>query len=314
MYKTLVGLYLNGFQTLLILTISSQNSFFALYGAAAPYVYFFKTYTVGDEIVMQAWYNWKMHGNVNFFVCDNDDAYIVTYQPTEGQYILLSTNLTQTPEEAILRADDGQVVQLCLDAYSTPVSAFYNSSTRTNKCYLRYNDVPSLSPAVVIADPNNTGESGFTVTPTRGTDGGGDYFEFQGDDYSTVPNTIYLGYKYDFDIELPRFYYQNGDQGADYTAHLTISRVKVSVALSSNLGFKLQAAGNSEWYDIQSVQEANYYLGSDVPLSELNIYTLPIHQRNENFTLKLFSDSPFPVALTSMTWEGNYSPRYYRRS
>ena len=68
------------------------------------------------------------------------------------------------------------------------------------------------------------------------------------------------------------------------------------------------------WYDIQPVHESNQYLADDVPMSEHNIYTVPIHQRTDNFTLRVFSDSPFPVSLTSMMWEGNYSPRFYRRS
>jgi hypothetical protein len=41
---------------------------------------------------------------------------------------------------------------------------------------------------------------------------------------------------------------------------------------------------------------------------------VPIHQRNTNYQLKLKSTSPFPVTLTSMTWEGNYSTRYIRRA
>ena len=68
------------------------------------------------------------------------------------------------------------------------------------------------------------------------------------------------------------------------------------------------------WYDIQPVQEANEYLADDVPMTDQNIYTVPIHQRTDNFLLRVFSDSPFPVSLTSMMWEGNYSPRFYRRT
>jgi len=69
-----------------------------------------------------------------------------------------------------------------------------------------------------------------------------------------------------------------------------------------------------EWYILQPTQDANYYLGDDVPIEQQNIFTVPIHQRTENYTLRVFSDSPFPLALTSMSWEGNYSPRYYRRT
>jgi hypothetical protein len=294
------------------LIASPQNSFFAMYGPSSQYVYFFRTYTVGEETAMQTWFNWKMQGNVQFFTVDSDDTYIVTYQ--SGQYTLCKANLTQTPDDAILRADSGQVVQLCLDQYATPSSVTYNATTKVNRCYLRYKDITALSPAVIIADPTNTGESGFTVTPTRGSNLTGPYFEFVGDDYSAQASKVYLGFKYDFDIQLPTIYYQIGDNRSDYTANLTVARVKFSVGLSSNVGFKLKAKGQSEWYDVQSIQDADYYLADDVPLNEQTVYTLPIHQRNSNFDLKVFSDSPFPISLTSMMWEGSYSPRFYRRA
>jgi len=293
------------------LIASPQNSFFAMYGPTSPYVYFFRTYSVGEQTIMQTWFNWKVQGDVQFLGVDSDETFIVSYQ--SGQYTLCKANLTQTPDDAILRADDGQVVQLCLDQYTTPSSITYNSTNRTNRCYLRYHDITGLVPAVMIADPNNTGESGFSLTPTRGNDGS-PYFEFIGDDYSAVASTVYLGYKYDFDVQLPTIYYQIGENRSDYTANLTVARIKFSIGLSSNIGFKLKAKGQSEWYDVQSIQDADYYLANDVPLNEQTVYTLPIHQRNNNFDLKVFSDSPFPVSLTSMMWEGSYSPRFYRRA
>ena len=55
-------------------------------------------------------------------------------------------------------------------------------------------------------------------------------------------------------------------------------------------------------------------IADDVPLDDSNVFTIPIHQRSKNFSLRLFNDSPFPVSLNSMMWEGNYSPRFYRRT
>jgi len=69
-----------------------------------------------------------------------------------------------------------------------------------------------------------------------------------------------------------------------------------------------------EWYQLQPVTSANTYIADDVPLDESTVFTLPIHQRSKNFTLRVFNDSPFPVSLNSMMWEGNYSPRFYRRT
>ena len=68
------------------------------------------------------------------------------------------------------------------------------------------------------------------------------------------------------------------------------------------------------WYTLKPTQDANYYLSDDVPLDTQSIFTVPIHQKSDNYTLRVFSDSPFPLALTSATWEGTYSPRYYRRT
>jgi len=70
----------------------------------------------------------------------------------------------------------------------------------------------------------------------------------------------------------------------------------------------------TEWSDITPTLDANYYLADDVPLEEQNVFTVPIHQRSENVSVRLYSDTPFPVSLISMVWEGNYSPRFYRRT
>ena len=69
-----------------------------------------------------------------------------------------------------------------------------------------------------------------------------------------------------------------------------------------------------EWYNLNPVIMADQYLANDIPISDHTIFTLPIHQKTDNFTLRLFTDSPFPVSLNSMMWEGIYSPRFYRRT
>ena len=125
-----------------------------------------------------------------------------------------------------------------------------------------------------------------------------------------------IGYNYLFDIELPTFYYNRAQQGAtyDFTASLTIARAHFSCGKSGALTFKVKANGSEEWVDVQAVSDANYYQASTNPVVSSKDFTVPINQRNMNFSLKLTSDHPYPVSINSMMWEGNYSPRYYKRT
>ena len=322
------------------------------------------------------------------------------------------------------------------------------------KCYLKYNDDTTLTPVLIIKGSATTGqlvESGFTISPDRASDGVGTYFKVPRKDLTSVASDIIIGFKYDYDITLPKTYFRLDDSKTqtDFTARLTVARMKFAVGLSGVLGFKLKSTGTrqgkktyigddsttdfswieddiayvdrdqiklkinnfestaftfvndttirlnsipsttvsadgntstfswsfdrnnlslikvkkagvlqtegthfqftgtksiifvdsngtpenptnstqitiysaddiliylDEWYDLNPTPIADTYLANDVALSEQSVFSLPIHQKTDNFELRIFNDSPFPVALNSMMWEGNYSPRFYRRT
>ena len=298
---------------------SPANSFIALYGSATNYIWFYRTYNNGQETLVQAWYRWYLPGTVQHAVVDNDRMYCVVKQ--DGKNILLTASLTQTPEDQILVNSDGQQINPYMDMYAVASSVTYDSSTKVSKCYLPFSDIASLTPVLVIKGSgtnnfNGVTESGFTISPERGTDSTGDYFTVPNKDLTTNANDVIVGYKFNYDIQLPTIYFNNDPEGkmSDFTANVTLARLKFSVGLSSGLGFKIKAKGLTEWSDITPTLDANYYLADDVPLEEQNVFTVPIHQRSENVSVRLYSDTPFPVSLISMVWEGNYSPRFYRRS
>ena len=300
------------------LIASPANSFIALYGPSSPYIWYYRTYNNGEQTLLQAWYRWYMPGNVHNAVVDNDRMYCVVKQ--SGKYILLTASLTQTPEDQILVNSNGQQINPYIDMYAVASSVTYDASTKESKCYLPFSDISSLSPVLIIKGSgtnnfNGVTESGFTISPTRGTDGTGDYFVVPNKDLTSQASDVIVGYKFDYDIELPTIYFNQDPEGkqTDFTANVTISRLKFSVGLSSGLGFKVKAKGRTEWSDITPSLDANYYLADDVPLEEQNVFTVPLHQRSENISVRLYSDTPFPVSLISMMWEGNYSPRFYRR-
>ena len=309
--------------TITDLIASPQNSFIAMWGTSANDVYFYRTYSDGQQEVMQAWFKWQLPGKVQTLAVDSDVMYAVTMQG--GQYTLCSASLNQTPEESILVNSDGDKMNPCVDLYATASSVVYDQTDPLNpfsKCYIPFNNVNTLSPVLVIGSDasdlqNQTYvESGFTITPTIATDGTGTYYKVPFKNLTSVASKVIVGFKYTFDVQLPTTYYKLDPNGVqtDFTANLTVARMKFSTGLSGVLGFKLKRNGAAEYNDVQPIALANFYLANDVPLANQTVVTVPIHQRNTNFELKVSSDSPFPVSLASMMWEGYYSPRFYRRA
>jgi len=378
------------------LIASPQNSFIALYGSALDTVYFYRTHAEGNQQVLQAWYSWKFPGNILDLVVDSDVLYSVVKvgSGSSARYNLLTSNLSATLEDEAMITSDGTKINPYMDFYCKATNGLsggsekkvvFDSTNNYSKCYIPYADITTATPVIAISGDaagnySTIVQSGFTMKAERGSDSDGTFFKADNIDLSGQATNVIVGYTFDYDITLPKTYFQLDKGIADYSAVLTISRMKFSVGRSSTLGFKLTSNGlrgqsydfsnltdgsrtefslpfdiqdkddikvsldgtnttnftitdagvitmgsapaatvkmiayEDNWYDIQPVQEANQYLADDVPMVDQAVYTLPIHQRTDNFLLRVFSDSPFPVSLTSMMWEGNYSPRYYRRT
>lgn len=308
---------------------SPANGFIALYGSTSNCLWFYRTYNDGTENVLQSWYKWEMPGKVLFSVVDNDRMYCVlkmTSTSLLGQYALFTASLTQTPDDQILVNSDGQQINPYLDMYAVANNVVYDPVNKVSKCYLPFLDIPGLTPQLIIkgdvGEFSGIVQSGFTLSPSRGNDTNtadlnhhGDHFIVPNRDLSGIASDVIVGYSFAFNVELPNIYFSLDPEGkkSDFTANVTIARMKFAVGLSSGIGFKIKAKGRSEWTDVTPTLDANYYLANDVPLEEQNVFTIPLHQRSENVSVRLYSDTPFPVSLISMMWEGNYSPRFYKR-
>ena len=376
---------------------SAQNQFIAFSGQSSRYIYLFRQYAEGKEILLQTWFNWEAPGTVQTIASDSDELFTVTKQG--GQFTLSKASLSQSPEDAIIVNNDGQRLNPCIDLYaqadngvtgSGNKKVVFDSTNEFSKCYIPYANATNLTPVLIIKGTTATGqfiESGFTITPEIGSDSDGTFFKVPFKDLSSIASDVIVGYKYDFDVILPKTYYRVDEEmrRSDFTANLTIARMKFAVGLSGVMGFKLKSKGirqgkreytgdgsttvynwvdddlsyvdddqikvkldnvvttaftldttsgtvpkitfNSapasgvkiliyldEWYSLNPVVTADDYLANDIPIKDQTLFTLPIHQKTDNFTLRLFNDSPFPVSVNSMMWEGIYSPRFYRRT
>jgi len=429
---------------------SPQNQFLALSGQSSDKVYFYRTYSQGEQNIIEAWFNWEMMGNVQTMAVDQDDMFAVTKQA--NQFTISKGSLSQSPEDAIIVNNVGTKINPCIDLFATATSVDWDSANEISKCYIPWNNVTGLTPVLIIKGSTASGsfvESGFTVTPSVATDDSGTYFSVKNKNLTSVANDVIVGWKYNFDVILPRTYLRQDDQKriTDFTASLTISRMKFAVGLSGLVAFKLKSTGvrqgkrdyiadgtttvyqwdpsdldyvdndqikvkinnvlstdytvdttgtlpkitlnsasselktlsgnNSnttfaltytpvnltrvkvkiggviqdpstyhvvgdyitfdtapasgtnnilvysadeisiyldEWYSLNPTSKADDYLANDIALENQSVFTVPIHQKTDNFQLRIYNDSAFPVSLNSMMWEGNYSPRFYRRA
>ena len=368
---------------------SSQNQFIALSSQSDDKVYFYLTYNDGEKNLVQSWFRWQLSGTVQTIAIDSDDFYAVTKQGS--QFTLAKASLSQSPDDAIIVNNDGQKINPCVDLYSNARNAannatvVYDSTNDFSKCYIPWANVTGLTPVIVIKGTTATGqfiESGFTTTPEVITNDGDPYFKVLRKDLSGVAADVIVGWKYDLDVILPKTYFRSDDDmtSTDFTASLSIARMKFAVGLSGVMGFKLKSTGIrqgkkeytgdgsttvfnwvdedlsyvdsdqvkvtldgvittaftvtasnqitfssapantvkiviflDEWYSLNPTTQANTYLANDIALKDQSVFSIPIHQKTDNFQLRVFNDSPFPVSLNSMMWEGNYSPRFYRR-
>lgn len=289
-------------QTVSSIMADTQNSYIGLYGQSAREVYFYRTYVEGDQQLMRAWYSWKLPGNVQFFNSDKDK--IVSVVKFQGGLVLLTTELNNLPTSSQITANSLPAENLFFDMIaSSSGNTYVSNKTRVQVPFALDS---SLTPFVV-----SDGGLQLKVESTL-TSSGNNYFVIAGsNDYTSL--SLKVGYKMPFEVQLPHIYVRRGEGITDHTAYLTIARMKFSIGLSGNLGFKITPIGESQQNLTGSVQIIGYSDFDAVPLDEAALFTIPVLRRNTSYDMTIFSDTPFAAALNSAMWEGNYSTKYYRR-
>ena len=310
------------------LTTSPPNSVIMLIDRDTSLLYLYRYYNNGKEDLFQAWTKWQLPGTVQTSKIINDDVLVV--QQHEDEYTIGSLKLDEMPSGDVVSTAGAIVGNPCLDMATRPVkpavnvdAVVYDVTNDITKIYVPYTPIADKEAVMLLtvptADVGTTAvidsDQGYYATAIERTEIGTGYryFEVNGD-FSGYADGIVVGYTYNFEVVLPKFYFRRDAKTTDYTATLTISRTKFSIGRTGAITFKLKSTGSNQWRDVQHTAEADYYSGDTNPVVSERVFTIPIHQRNTNFELKVTSNLPYPVSLVSMMWEGNYSPRFYKRA
>ena len=302
------------------LIVSPQNSLVMLVDKDSSYLYLFRFYNNGQENLLQAWTKWQVTGTIQSAAILDDDIFIVSQH--EDEYTFQKITLDEIPTGNVTVTGSTISGNPCLDFATVPVhptggtgsaAVIYDSTTDLTKIYVPFTPIGTNKATILITKPGT--DAGYSVKGSPKIESGTNYHYFEvAKDQTDFIDQMVIGYGYDFETTLPTFYFRRNETTTDFTAVLTIARVKLSAGRSGALTFKTRLGSSQEWTDVKEVTTINDYEATGNPVTPEFLFVVPIHQRNTNFELKVTSDFPYPVSLVSMMWEGNYSPRQYRRA
>lgn len=291
---------------------SAQMGLWAASSKTTNAIYLFRFYDRGEERALAAWFRWSLPcTKVMVTGIQNEKMYVVSSDASG--YIVNQYNLVVSSSSKLLNSA-GRQIDPYLDQWQEISSGkTYRPATNDTKVYISDHFTNSYTLRYVVGVTATPGDTpcGYTNTTTFASDGGGKYILIPGD---VSANYIYVGYQYNMEITLPKYYYSMGDQGTDFTAITTTARMSFYTGLGGDIYFNLKDNSRTEWSDVSGNVIAEFYELDDSPFRDTYVYKVAIHQRPQNYSMKVTSNTPFPVSLISMMWEGQYSPGFYRRA
>ena len=308
-----------------LLTNSRENSLVLIGKTDSDTVYGFKYFNVADKREQQAWFKWKFNRGLKYHFVINDTYYLIDVDSFLQQ---VSITDPDTSTNALYENDsitqDGVIYNLHLDNYTDLEDGVYNQTTDlttfTNQSTW-IPDVGSGNGQLVVVDTIDVAGNtriGRYATPTLLGNNPNDDFTLPGD-WSQATNTataLKIGYLYEYKAEFPRIYPTKveGERSfADVNASVVVHRIKVHFGKIGLYETTLTRKGKTDYTEVYESALLDEYDVSDAPYLAEYIKTVPVYERNVNVGITLKSSHPAPSTLRGMSWEGDFTPKYYKR-
>ena len=121
---------------------------------------------------------------------------------------------------------------------------------------------------------------------------------------------------YPYEVKFPTFYptrQEGSGTRADINSSLVLHRLKFHFGKIGLYETTLERVGKTDYTEVYESTELDEYDASDAPYLEEFIKTVPVYEKNTNVDVTLRSSHPAPATLRAVSWEGDYSPKYYKR-
>ena len=283
-------------------------------------LYHFSYLRMGGQELSRSWYKWELPGTLLHQFFDGNEFHCLV-RTNQNETAVVSFDVAQSSSTGILELDSGKKTDLVLDLYDDKpfityqgiVGGIYVDKTRI---YLPL-DKLSDEKLVIVMYSNRSqvfDEDKVTLTEVNDVALESKYVEVDGD---WRGSDVFIGYKYNMSVELPRIYYKTArDQqvDADVDAELIIHKLKVKTGLTGPIDYKINIIGIPVRTSKLTVTPAGQYNLNSVNMTESAVHHVPVYQRNHNTTITIESNTAFPATIESINWEGRYANNYYRRA
>jgi hypothetical protein len=289
-----------------LITNSRENSIVLIGKTGTDVVFGYKYFQTADKRAQAAWFKWKLNNPLTYHFIVNDEYFFL-----DSDYYLQSIKLVQTETDPSIVQDNVDFL-LHVDNHTTVSGGSFNSATNTTTFssvgWLNTVTTPNHDLVVIDTNTNSARVGRYAKATVSGTS-----FTLPGN-WSSA--TLTIGYIYPYEVKLPTLYPSKIDgqrSTADINSSLVLHRVKFHFGKIGLYETTLERVGKNDYTEIYESTELDEYDASDAPYLEEFIQTVPVYEKNTNVEITLKSSHPAPATLRSMSWEGDYSPKYYRR-
>ena len=289
-----------------LITNSRENSIVLMGKTNSDIVFGYKYLQIANKRQQAAWFRWKLNNPLIYHFIINDEYFFL-----DSDYYLQSIKLVQADSDPSIVQDNVDFL-LHVDNHTTVSGGSFNATTNittfSGVSWLNTVTTPNYDLVVIDTNTSSTRVGRYAKPTVSGTS-----FTLPGN-WAGV--TLTIGYIYDYEVTFPTFYPTKGTGdkvSADVNSSLILHRVKIHFGKIGLYETTLERVGKPDYTEVYESTELDEYDASDAPYLEEFIKTIPVYERNTNVDLKLKSSHPAPATLHALSWEGDYSPRFYQR-
>lgn len=281
------------------------------YDQVWQYKYFFD----GQSLLQSAWYNWVLPGTLVYHWKTQDEYYLLIREPNTDK---LSLQLHTQRDTLTTGAPLNLPYYVYTDQFVTiPTASMVVSGKKGDKVttFSVPYTVDGTRTTFVYSLGTDQQYRGRGTEPKSLTPDGDNktIVEVEGD---WTNSDLAFGYQFKSDFVFPSFYVKTtaGDKRvSDTNASLTIHRLHLNLGIHTYCEFHLDRFGKDSYVIEHEARPMDSYRANFPAVEREEILTVPIYDRNTNYTLSLQSDQPGALFLFSASWEGDFTPRFYKR-